>query len=167
MWYSRVNNASRNTYVRETPSGDIPAGVTSNPAQNDTSNTLIGHCHSGHCSRDCIPTGELFINEYTWPTTVDTSYHRPRQRLRGRCADTGQDGRDADGAGGFQQHKDASYETPPFANAIRVMMRGRFVPSVTDIKVMPSVVRRNVWLGESAFLLGPRRRTVGCPRHRL
>nr|WP_154671549.1 hypothetical protein [Paraburkholderia mimosarum] len=163
MWYSRVNNASRNTYVRETPSGDIPAGVTSNPAQNDTSNTLIGHCHSGHCSRDCIPTGELFINEYTWPTTVDTSYH-----LRDNgCADgvliQGKTDETQMGPVDFSNTRTLPMRRRP----IRVMMRGRFVPSVTDIKVTPSVVRRNVWLGESAFLLGPRRRTVGCPGHRL
>ena len=85
MWYARylygVNNGveQQPTYVRETPAGDIPAGATPDMGQNDSSDTLVGHCHSGHNPRDCIPTGELFIKEDAWP--------RPRAR-RTTCTAT-------------------------------------------------------------------------------
>ncbi|KVW63348.1 X-prolyl-dipeptidyl aminopeptidase [Burkholderia ubonensis] len=158
MWYSRylfgVNNGveKQPTDVRETPAGDIPVGATLDPDPNDTSDALIGHCHSGHNPRDCIPTGELFIKEDAWPKTVDTAYY-----LRGDGRTGGVLTPDTAGGApalvGFSQSENVSYETQPLANATRyagaitVAMRGRFAPAVTNIKATLSVDGHDVTYG--------------------
>ncbi|WP_323122840.1 Xaa-Pro dipeptidyl-peptidase [Burkholderia alba] len=159
MWYSRylfgVNNGVERqpTYVRETPAGDIPAGATLDTGENDTGDTLVGHCHSGHNPRDCIPTGELFIKEDAWPKTALTPYY-----LHGNGATGGlltpdaSDGPQAPSVG-FSKSAGVSYETKPLANAtryagaIKVAMRGRFAPSVTNVKATLSVDGHDVTYG--------------------
>lgn len=159
MWYSRylygVNNGveKQPTYVRETPAGDIPVGATLDPDQNDANDTLIGHCHSGHNPRDCIPAGELFIKEDAWPKTVDTSYYLRGDGRAGGLLTPGA----VDGAQAVQVDFDnataVTYETQPLANAtryagaIRVAMRGRFAPAVTNIKATLSVDGHDVTYG--------------------
>lgn len=159
MWYARylygVNNGveQQPTYVRETPAGDLPAGSGPNPGQNDSSDTLVGHCHSGHSPRDCIPTGELFIKEDAWPKTTRTSYY-----LHGDGAAGGLLTPDAaDGAQppavDFSKGSAVRYETRALANAtryagaIRVALRGRFAPAVTNVKATLSVDGRDVTYG--------------------
>lgn len=159
MWYSRylfgVNNGveTQPTYVRETPTGDIPVGATLPPDPNDTSDTLIGHCHSGHNPRDCIPTGELFIKEDAWPKTVDTFYHlRGDGRVGGLLTPSPADGAQVASVD-LSNATAVTYETKSLANvtryagAIRVAMRGRFAPAVSDIKATLSVDGHDVTYG--------------------
>ncbi|WP_279613828.1 Xaa-Pro dipeptidyl-peptidase [Burkholderia gladioli] len=159
MWYSRylfgVNNGveKQPTYVRETPAGDIPVGATISRGEDDTSDTLIGHCHSGHNPRDCIPTGELFIKEDAWPKTVDAAYYLHGDgRAGGLLTPDAADGTAAPSVG-FSKSTAVSYETRPLANAtrysgtIRVAMRGRFAPAVTNVKATLSVDGHDVSYG--------------------
>ncbi|WP_414441983.1 Xaa-Pro dipeptidyl-peptidase [Burkholderia sp. 22PA0106] len=160
MWYSRylfgVNNGveKQPTYVRETPAGDIPSGTTLNPQRDDTSNSLVGHCDNpAHSTRDCIPTGELFIKEDAWPKTVDTSYYlRDNGRTGGLLTPGTTDGARLASVD-FSETSAVTYETKPLANAtryagaIRVAMRARFVPAVTNIKATLSVDGNDVTWG--------------------
>lgn len=160
MWYSRylfgVNNGveKQPTYVRETPAGDIPSGTTLNPQPGDTSNSLVGHCYNpDHSTRDCIPTGELFIKEDAWPKTVDTSYYlHDNGRAGGLLTPSTTDGTQAVSVD-FSKAAAVTYETKPLANAtryagaIRVVMRGRFTPAVTNIKATLSVDGHDVTYG--------------------
>ncbi|MPV61428.1 Xaa-Pro dipeptidyl-peptidase [Burkholderia sp. HI2761] len=159
MWYSRylfgVNNGveTQPTYVRETPAGDIPVGATLPPDPNNTDDTLIGHCHSGHNPRDCIPTGELFIKEDAWPKTADTSYYlRGDGRTGGLLTPNTAEGAPAASVD-VSNATAVTYETKSLANAtryagaIRVAMRGRFAPAVTNIKATLSVDGHDVTYG--------------------
>lgn len=114
---------------------------------------MIGHCHSGHNPRDCIPTGELFIKEDAWPKTVDTFYHlRGDGRVGGLLTPSPADGTQAASVD-LSNATAVTYETKSLANvtryagAIRVAMRGRFAPAVSNIKATLSVDGHDVTYG--------------------
>ena len=156
LWYTRylfgVNNGveAQPTYVRETPSGDQIAGDITSPGQNDTGDTLVGHCHSGHSPRDCIPTGELMVKEDAWPVTTAVSYYLRTGLLLTPNAGEGTPGAPvvfkATGNSG-------TFETPALANAtrfagtVKVAMTTRFTSQVSNLKAYLFVDGKQVTWG--------------------
>ncbi len=162
LWYTRylygVNNGveAQPTYVRETPSGNQIAGDMTAPDKSDPSNTLIGHCHSGHSPRDCIPTGELMVKEDAWPTTNTVSYYL----LRGNGPSGGLllTPNSAEGTPGTPvvfkaRGNSGTFETQAFVNATRfagtlkLAMTTKFSSQVANLKAYLFVDGKKVTWG--------------------